>query len=222
MNEFPNQKIGKSLKEAYEFGGSEAIVRKYQTKYAKYFPPGSKVLDIGCGRGIFLDILQNSGAHPIGIDILPEAVKLCREKGFNAYCSDAFSYLNNKKEIFDGIFCAHVIEHIEPSKVPELFHLCYNALKPRGKLVIITPNPNDLKVMTEVFWLDLTHVRPYPLALLESLGHQAGFRVISKGEDKDTARFGGWKQRVIWSLRNITTIGLAGRKGNLYIVYEKK
>jgi len=205
----------------YEFGGSVATVRKYQAKYAKYFLPGSKVLDIGCGRGIFLDILRNYGVQPIGIDVLPESVELCRQKGFDVYCTDVFPYLPDKKQTLDGIFCAHVIEHIKPTKTPELFHLCYDALKPNGKLVIITPNPKDLRVITEVFWLDLTHIRPYPLPLLESLVKQAGFQVVAKGEDRDTMKFGGWKQRVLWSLRGMASIGLARRRGDLYIVCEK-
>jgi hypothetical protein len=68
-------------------------------------------------------------------------------------------------------------------------------LKPRGKLVIITPNPENLQVITCTFWLDLTHRRPYPLMLLKALLEESGFKIEDAGEDSDTGS-AGLKRRI--------------------------
>ena len=65
-------------------------------------------------------------------------------------------------------------------------YLCFDALKPGGILIIITPNAMDLRVMTDIFWLDQTHIRPYPLDLLKALFLKVGFRIKEIGVDKDT------------------------------------
>ena len=59
----------------------------------------------------------------------------------------------------------------------ELIALCYERLEPGGTLVIVTPNPADLKVITHYFWMDLTHVRPYPGVLLEEMLQHVGFSI---------------------------------------------
>jgi 2-polyprenyl-3-methyl-5-hydroxy-6-metoxy-1,4-benzoquinol methylase len=161
----------------YEFGSHEKVVRRIQRPFAKYFQNASPVLDIGCGRGIFLEILTGAGISVVGLDHSDEAVGYCQRKGFEVHQEDARSYLARTKQQFGGIFCSHVIEHLAYDDAMDLIALCHAALRPGGVLLLVTPNPLDIAVISEIFWLDPTHVRPYPTELLKSMVENAGMRV---------------------------------------------
>lgn len=161
----------------YKFGSSEAVVRRIQRRFVKFFKNASPVLDIGCGRGVFLKILSEAGIAGIGLDHSDEAIAFCRTKGFEVHQQDAHAYLAKSKQRFGGIFCSHVIEHFAYADALELIRLCSIALRPGGVLLLVTPNPLDLAVMAEIFWLDPTHVRPYPTQLLASMAESCGLRV---------------------------------------------
>lgn len=174
----------------YEFGGSIESVRNYQRGFIKYFQGCRRVLDLGCGRGVFLKLLAESGIEGVGVDSCAEAVALCKSQGLeNVYQQDTFHYLRNllskgstnSQQDFDGIFCSHLIEHLDFASAIELLDLCYQVLSPKGRIVVITPNPESPKVMGLIFWLDPTHVRPYPEPLLESMLKKSGFKIIDKG-----------------------------------------
>src|SRR6266446_7543647 len=161
----------------YEFGGDENAVRRIQAPLAKHFRGCSPVLDIGCGRGIFLQILADAGIEAIGLDHSDEAVALCRDKGFQVHREDAHTYLTRNEQRFGGIFCSHVIEHFAYEDALALIKLCHAALRDDGVLLLLTPNPQDLAVISEVFWLDPTHVRPYPGPLLKTMLETVGLQV---------------------------------------------
>lgn len=213
----------KTAAEAYEFA-DVADVHKTQKRFVAFFRKGDLVLDIGCGRGIFMSLLKEAGCVPVGIDILPEAVEICKKAGQEAYCADLFSFLPDKKDQYNGIFASHIIEHLPVARVHEFIQYCYEALKPDGILLLVTPNFRDLRVVTEVFWLDLTHVRPYPLPLLRSLTAAHGFTTLYGGENTQRIKLfqagTDRKNRLLSLFRKITTFGLSGQ-GDLYIVCQK-
>lgn len=161
----------------YEFGSTEGVVRNVQQRFVEHFSPGGPVLDIGCGRGIFLQLLAERGVAGVGIDCSDESLAACREKGFQVQKSDALSFLQSTSQTFGGIFCSHVIEHLPYEQAKQMLDLCFRALAPNGKLLIVTPNPEDLAIIGEIFWLDPTHVRPYPALLLRSMLDASGFQV---------------------------------------------
>ena len=78
----------------------------------------------------------------------------------------------------DGIFCAQVVEHLPPERVPELVRLAAAALAPGGVLAIETPNPECLAIFAVHFFLDPTHVRPVPHPLLAFYFEEAGLGSI--------------------------------------------
>lgn len=161
----------------YEFGSGEDEVRRIQAPFVDYFRQSSPVLDIGCGRGIFLELLASSGIEGVGIDHSAESAAICKEKGLAVHCEDATQYLERNAGRFGGIFCHHVIEHMGYEDAMTFLRNCHGALRPGGILLLGTPNPEDLAVISELFWLDPTHVRPYPIRLLQSMLRANGFKI---------------------------------------------
>ncbi|HEB12274.1 MAG TPA: class I SAM-dependent methyltransferase [Actinobacteria bacterium] len=193
----------------------------FQAKYIDLFQRGESVLDIGCGSGVFMELLRGKGVLPIGVDESDEAYKTCRDKGLFIHRDHAFSFLAKNKNTYNGIFASHFIEHFSPKDVLRLFELGYEALKPGGVMAVVTPNTADLVVMTQWFWLDPTHVRPYPKDLVMSLMGQSNFTIVTAGEDKQSVGVRGIKQRTVDTIRRITTLGLAGR-GDIFVAGRKK
>jgi 2-polyprenyl-3-methyl-5-hydroxy-6-metoxy-1,4-benzoquinol methylase len=149
------------------FRGSEEYVKAGQQVYVPYFAGRSNVLDIGCGRGEFLELLRGAGVAARGIDLSSGSVALCRHKGLDSEVADLFQYLAAEPEAqLGGIFCAQVVEHLPPERLPELIKLAAQALEPGGVIVIETPNPECLAIFATHFYLDPTHTRPVPYPLL--------------------------------------------------------
>jgi O-antigen chain-terminating methyltransferase len=152
---------------AERFRGSEDYVKKGQQFYLPYFTGCREVLDIGCGRGEFLELMRDAGVAAHGIDLSRESVDLCRQKGFEADVADLFVYLADLPEAsLDGIFSAQVVEHLPPERLPDMIRLAASRLQRDGVLAIETPNPECLAIFASHFYLDPTHTRPVPHALL--------------------------------------------------------
>ena len=134
------------------------------------------MLDIGCGRGEFLEKLREAGVAARGIELNKECVALCRAKGLEALEADMFPYLDSLEEAsLDGIFCAQVVEHLAPLDIPRLIGLAARKLDRGGVIAIETPNPECLAIFASHFYLDPTHTRPVPPQLLVHYLEEAGF-----------------------------------------------
>jgi len=151
---------------ADRFRGSEEDIRGRQRFYLPWFSGLSNVLDIGCGRGEFLEVMRDAGSQARGVDLDEESVALCQRKGLRADTADVFDLLASEPDgSFDGIFASQVIEHMLPAQVPALIKLCAAKLRPGGVLALETPNPECLAIFATHFYLDPTHQRPIPPAL---------------------------------------------------------
>jgi 2-polyprenyl-3-methyl-5-hydroxy-6-metoxy-1,4-benzoquinol methylase len=167
--------------ELFQFGGTLKQVQREHARLMPFFKGARTVLDVGCGRGVFLQMLRDVGISPVGVDIFSEAVQQCKELGFDQiFCSDALKFLRQHYVSFDGILCSHIIEHMPYDDAIELVRSAFDALTPGGRLVVVTPNPRDVGVIGELFWLDPTHVRPYPMPLLDAMFQSVGFSVVHK------------------------------------------
>jgi len=152
---------------AERFRGEEDYVKSGQRFYVPYFAGRKEVLDIGCGRGEFLDLMREAGVPARGIDLSAESVELCRRKGLQAEVADLFTYLDGLADAsLDGIFSAQVVEHLPPNRLPEMIRLAAQKLGRGGVIAIETPNPQCLAIFATHFYLDPTHARPIPDALL--------------------------------------------------------
>jgi SAM-dependent methyltransferase len=168
----------------YEYMGfrSEELLDRY-VPYVEKFEPGTRVLDLGCGRGEFLQLLQKRGIEGLGVDADPEMVGAVKAKGLDAVVSDVRDYLRDHPGEFDGIFAAHLIEHMGSEQLVEFAKHCAEALRPGGRLILVTPNPHNLSVHFYEFWRDLQHVRFYTPEIVRWVVHSAGLREIEEGEN---------------------------------------
>jgi O-antigen chain-terminating methyltransferase len=152
---------------AERFRGSEEYVKTGQQIYLPYFAGKRNVLDIGCGRGEFLETMRAAGVAARGIDLSLESIAICRHKGLEAETADLFEYLAALPEAsLDGIFCSQVVEHLPPERLPDMIKLCASRLARNGAIAIETPNPECLAIFATHFYLDPTHRRPVPHPLL--------------------------------------------------------
>jgi len=164
------------LKFAEKFRGSEESIRKRQGAYVEKFRGCRNVLDLGCGRGEFLEAMCDAGIPSTGVELSQELVALCRQKGLQAEQADMFQHLDCQPDgSIDGIFCAQVVEHLPPARVPELLRLMHAKLRQGGVALVETPNPECLAIFATHFYLDPTHQRPLPPALLTFYFEEAGF-----------------------------------------------
>jgi len=204
------------------YRADEQLFHKQQRELAKHFnkAPGP-IVDLGCGRGTMLELLTANGVENYGVDGFPAAVQVCRERGLHVIESDIFSHLTQlKDDSIGGVFCSHVIEHLHPPEALQLIRESYRALKKGGTLVLVTPNPKNLLILTEVFWLDLTHVRFYPARLLQGILQDVGFGSVNCYEDKHTAysralhkRLGAFVRHMwLWGFTNRGDVVAVGRK----------
>jgi 2-polyprenyl-3-methyl-5-hydroxy-6-metoxy-1,4-benzoquinol methylase len=158
-----------------KFRGSAEDIKARQRAYVEYFQGQNDILDIGCGRGEFLELLREAGIKVKGVDLDLDMVLYCREKGLNVIQEDGFAYLDSlPDEALGGVFAAQVIEHLESKQIIELVKLCQRKLRPGGILILETLNPKCLMIFAESFYMDFSHIKPiHPEAmkfLLESTG----------------------------------------------------
>jgi len=186
---------------AYRFSLPEDQLRAHQLPLIKRFAGRHQVLDIGCGRGIVLDLLKEIGVDAEGIDIMPDAVAYCRAKGHQVQVAEATEFLSAKTAAYDGIFCSHVIEHLDVPEAERLLELGFRAMRPGGIMIVVTPNPVDIEIIGEVFWLDRTHRRPYPGELLRSMLAEVGFSQITI--EAPPGRPSGRRDWPVWLLRKL-------------------
>jgi 2-polyprenyl-3-methyl-5-hydroxy-6-metoxy-1,4-benzoquinol methylase len=159
--------------------GSSELIRERQSVYADEFREAAPVLDIGCGRGEFLAVLGEIGVEARGIDADPEMVAHCRDEGLAVEEADASGYLARLEDgSLGGIFCAHMLEHLEPRALFRVLEHAAAKLRPSGLFVAETPNPLSLVALAN-FSADLSHEQPLHPATLSFLARQAGFKEVS-------------------------------------------
>lgn len=164
------------LRFAESFRGPEEEIRERQRHYVLRFAGSAPVLDLGCGRGEFLEAARDAGLAASGVDQSDECVALCRSKGLHAEKADLFVYLDAlTDQSLGGIYCAQVVEHIDPRRLPDLVMLMAKKLRVGALAVIETPNPECLAIFATHFFLDPTHTRPVPPRLLGFYMEEAGF-----------------------------------------------
>jgi O-antigen chain-terminating methyltransferase len=162
-----------------EFRGSPALIRARLETYVPVFDGQSDVLDIGCGRGEFLDLLRQRGISARGIDLNQAMVEDARSRGLDATCADALTYLRALPDAsLGGVFAAQVVEHLTPAYLGALLETAAEKIRPGGRIVLETINPRCWVAFFESYLRDPTHVRPLHPETLQYLLRVRGFQRV--------------------------------------------
>ncbi|WP_442513747.1 methyltransferase domain-containing protein [Pseudomonas promysalinigenes] len=162
--------------------GSRALIAGRLEVYLPFLAPlkarypQAAVLDLGCGRGEWLEMLVREGYDAIGVDLDEGMLEACRELGLPVRTDDA---LNALRQLPDASLVAvsgfHIAEHIPFSVLEEVVGEAMRVLQPGGLLILETPNAENVVVGTNNFFVDPTHDRPIPHLLLSFLTEFKGF-----------------------------------------------
>ena len=190
-----------------EYRGSRELI---QSRLQVYLPfvaqlqqlrPQLHALDLGCGRGEWLQLLHQQGVQCQGVDQDPDMLAACEQRQLPAVQGDAIAFLRSQPEQSQDIVSAfHLVEHLPFEALQELVGQAHRVLKEGGLLIMETPNPENLYVGSSNFHLDPSHNKPLPPLLLSFLPQHQGFersRILRlQGKQTD------WSEREI-GLQNV-------------------
>ncbi|BCS34680.1 hypothetical protein TBR22_A39060 [Luteitalea sp. TBR-22] len=159
-----------------QFRGSTTVIRERLKDYLPVFAGQQDVLDIGCGRGEFLELLRQQGIRSRGLDINHEMVEECRQRGLDALEGDALGHLRGlPDDSLGGIFAAQVVEHLQPDYLVALLQRAHDVLRPGGVLALETVNVACWFAFFQSYVRDITHVRPLHPETLAYFVRASGF-----------------------------------------------
>lgn len=156
-------------------GSKEQLLAQYED-LADEIWGYSPVLDFGCGRGEFLELLKSRGTECWGVEIDPVLAKDAQDNGLDVRAGDGLQILASQTDgSLGGIVLLQVIEHLSQQQQLDLVALAYDKLRPGGRIIVETVNPQSLYVYAHAFYIDPTHTRPVHPAYMAFLFEQAGF-----------------------------------------------
>jgi SAM-dependent methyltransferase len=161
------------------FRGSQDQIRARLESYVPLFDGQTDVLDIGCGRGEFLELLGARGIRARGIDLNHEMAEASRARGLDVTRADALGYLRGLPDAsLGGLFAAQVVEHLDPTYLMQVLETALHKLRPGAVIVLETVNVACWVAFFESYIRDLTHVRPLHPETLQYLVRASGFRDV--------------------------------------------
>jgi O-antigen chain-terminating methyltransferase len=177
------------------YRGSRAMIGERLQVYLPFVAPladaGAETrpaaLDLGCGRGEWLELLGKHGFAARGVDLDDGMLAACRERGLEVETADAIGSLRALPDNSMAVVSAfHLVEHLPFDAVQALVEQSLRVLQPGGLLIMETPNPENPMVGACRFYLDPSHERPIPPNLLSFMTEHAGFarqKVLPLQED---------------------------------------
>lgn len=164
------------------FRGTRADIKSRQRVYvadvrkAVSDSIGQPVVDLGCGRGEWLELMRDEGLPAFGVDMNDTMVGACKDLGLEVAAGEAVEFLRARVPAsLSAITGFHIIEHMPFDQLIALVDEALRTLKPGGLLLFETPNPENILVSTHNFYTDPTHLRPLPSILMAALLEARGF-----------------------------------------------
>ena len=185
------------LKFEDRYRGSRDLIKSRLRVYLPFITPlknedaDANVIDLGCGRGEWLELLKAEGINAHGIDLDSGMLSACEALDLSVQIIDAVSYLQSLPDESQTVVSAfHLVEHVTFEYLQTLVSQVFRVLKPGGLLIMETPNPENIVIATRDFYLDPTHQKPIPPGLLSFLPEFYDFartKVIRLQESKELA-----------------------------------
>ena len=177
-------------------GSREEISRRLQVyvPFLKEAKITAGVLDIGCGRGEWLQLLRSEGIEARGVDRNRVFVEACRDAGLDVVEEDALNYLRSQPDdSLSAVTAIHFVEHVPFETLIAVVDEIRRTLRPGGLLIAETPNPENFMVGSCNFYTDPTHRNPIPSQTLKFLLESRGLRCkdVLKLRPWDEARLDG-------------------------------
>jgi len=164
-----------------QFRGSREDIKerfKFYLPLIKEVEAGTEkqhILDVGCGRGEWLELLKEEGFHAKGIEINRVLIEKCRDYGIEVIEGDAFECLRKISDASLGSVTAfHFIEHLSFWLLMKFLDEVVRVLKPGGIAIFETPNPENIIVGACNFYFDPTHRSPLPPGMMGFLAESRG------------------------------------------------
>lgn len=180
-----------------KFRGTRETIRRRLDFYLPFlrpllsFYPSGNVIDLGCGRGEWLELLRIESISSMGVDADQGMLDACRMQNLPVKNCDAIEFLTSLPDESQVVVSAfHLVEHIPFASLMELACQALRVLKPGGLVILETPNPENLLVATSAFYLDPTHKQPIPPQLLSFVPEYTGFartKILRLQESPDLA-----------------------------------
>ena len=193
------------------FRGSRCDIKQRQRVYlprlrdAGIGSPGRPVLDIGAGRGEFLELMRDEGLVARGVDANFSMARLCSDAGLACAVGDALDYL---AALPDGSLGAvtgfHIVEHLPFKVMVRIMDEALRVLVPKGLIIFETPNPANILTASRYFYVDPTHRNPLPGEMMAMIAEARGFVDAEVVElHPMTARFPGADRELTAALDRI-------------------
>jgi len=168
-----------------QFRGAPEMIREQLRIYlpliraAQVQTPPLSVLDLGCGRGEWLELLREENCTARGVDLNPAMVAQCQQRGLQVVEAEALEYLQGQPDASLGAITAfHLIEHLPFPELVELLDEAVRVLQPGGVAIFETPNPENVLVGSCKFYNDPTHETPLPSAVVKFVAESRGLSEV--------------------------------------------
>jgi SAM-dependent methyltransferase len=165
-----------------QFRGDREEIKDRLRVYLPILKTGSivkDVLDIGCGRGEWLEILGQDGVRARGIDRNRVFIEQCGQRGLDVIEADALAYLQSLPNgSLNAVTSFHLVEHLPFETLIRLIDEIVRTLRAGGLLILETPNPENFIVGSYGFYADPTHRNPIPSPTLQFLLESRGLSRI--------------------------------------------
>jgi O-antigen chain-terminating methyltransferase len=136
----------------------------------------SPIVDIGCGRGEWLELLRDNGLVAYGIDTNSMMVERTASLGLDVRAADLLEHLRSLSDSSRSAVTAfHVVEHLSFPTLIDFLDEAVRVIIPGGILILETPNPENLRVGATTFYYDPTHRNPIPPDPLRFIVENRGF-----------------------------------------------
>ena len=168
-----------------KFRGSREEIKEKSAFYLPYIEnlpfkkEDIKLLDVGCGRGEWLELLKEQGYKAKGIDLNRVMVDISKELNLDVQIYDVLKYLKSlKSDSLSAITGFHIIEHLPFNILIQMYDESLRVLKSGGIVIFETPNPQNLIIGSCNFYTDPTHINPIPPHTAEFTLQQRGFKNV--------------------------------------------